>query len=106
MLATTMTLAVGAEKPFQILHIGDTHLYFADERDDERKRNLALRRQKFFGDPEKCLRDAVTKEACALIKSAVAILTGHLHFPFCSALTPTLNQYLVGRDDARLMRIV
>lgn len=35
---------VGAEKPFSILHITDTHLMFANENDDELKNKLAVDR--------------------------------------------------------------
>lgn len=45
------TLRVGAREPFRLAHMSDTHLYFADERDDERKRKLAQNRVKYFTDP-------------------------------------------------------
>ena len=41
-------LKVGAEKPFQILHITDTHLMRADERDCARKVELAKSRKPVF----------------------------------------------------------
>ena len=44
----TTTISVGAEKPFSLLHMSDTHLTLADERDDERKRTLAANRSGFF----------------------------------------------------------
>ena len=49
-----ITLNVGAEKPFRALHISDNHLCLADERDNERKRNLADARGNMFtgGHPE------------------------------------------------------
>lgn len=46
------TIAVGASAPFRILHMSDTHLTRADERDDERKLTLAAERQKYFGRAE------------------------------------------------------
>ena len=46
----TTKLSLGAEKPFRLLHISDTHLCLADERDNERKNNLAEGRKKVFGD--------------------------------------------------------
>lgn len=44
----TTTISVGAEKPFSLLHMSDTHLTLADERDDERKRTLAANRSGLF----------------------------------------------------------
>ncbi|MBQ9873341.1 MAG: metallophosphoesterase [Thermoguttaceae bacterium] len=40
---------VGATKPFGAIHISDTHICLADDRDVERKRNLAVAREKYFG---------------------------------------------------------
>lgn len=51
----TTKLSLGAEKPFTLLHISDTHLCLADERDNERKNNLAVSRRKYFGDGEDAL---------------------------------------------------
>ncbi len=42
------TIDVGAEAPFRVLHMSDTHLTHADERDDERKLRLAEQRTKYF----------------------------------------------------------
>ena len=49
----TMTLErtalhIGADKPFELLHVSDTHIALADERDDQRKRELAAARSKAF----------------------------------------------------------
>lgn len=44
------TIKVGATKPFKALHISDTHLTYADERNDERKRELAKSRRGLFGE--------------------------------------------------------
>ena len=41
-------LEVGATKPFQILHMSDTHLTYADMRDGQRKVDLAISREKIF----------------------------------------------------------
>ena len=46
-------VAVGAQKPFKILHVTDCHLTPVDARDNERKHALSLRRKKEFGE-EKC----------------------------------------------------
>lgn len=42
-------LKVGATKPFKALHISDTHITFADERETERKQQLAEKRSHYFG---------------------------------------------------------
>ena len=39
------TIEIGLEKPIKLLHVTDTHLSYADERDDERKQKLAIARQ-------------------------------------------------------------
>ena len=43
------TVRIGLERPVKLLHVTDTHIALADERDDERKRALANR----LGDPDK-----------------------------------------------------
>ena len=48
-------LNIGVEAPFQIVHISDTHLTFADSRDDERKNALANNRQMIFPNAEAVL---------------------------------------------------
>lgn len=60
MIFLKTVLNVGAEKPFCALHLSDTHLTFADERDDERKRFLAAERAKI----------SEFSEACAVLQTA------------------------------------
>ncbi|MDO4630149.1 MAG: metallophosphoesterase [Planctomycetia bacterium] len=55
----SLRVSVGAEKPFRAVHISDTHLCYADERDNERKRNLATSRRRYFGDSERYFRLAL-----------------------------------------------
>ncbi len=43
------TLNIGLERPLKILHVTDSHIAYADERDNERKHALAQR----LGDPKK-----------------------------------------------------
>ncbi len=43
-----LILPIGAKAPFTLLHAGDTHLTYADERDDARKNELAKRRARVF----------------------------------------------------------
>ncbi len=48
---------LGIEKPIRILHLSDTHICEADERDDERKCRLAETRHKVFEkEPGDCIR--------------------------------------------------
>ena len=51
-----IAIEVGAKKPFSVLHISDSHLAYADERDDSRKAKLAKKRIKIFHTPEATLR--------------------------------------------------
>ena len=46
-------IKIGAEKPFRVLHMSDTHLALANENDDERKHELAKERP--FGYPEETM---------------------------------------------------
>lgn len=45
-------LCVGAENPFLAIHLSDTHLTYADERDGERKVSLAQNRKRIFEESE------------------------------------------------------
>ncbi len=40
---------IGLDKPFSVLHASDTHISFADDRDDNRKLNLSQHRTERFG---------------------------------------------------------
>lgn len=52
----TTRLEIGLEKPLRFLHISDNHLTYADDRDDQRKRELAAARHKAFeGDTQRCV---------------------------------------------------
>ncbi len=42
------TLDVGATQPFTAVHVSDTHICFADERENERKLTLAKNRSRYF----------------------------------------------------------
>ncbi|MBR4961318.1 MAG: metallophosphoesterase [Clostridia bacterium] len=62
MLITEITIPVGAETPFRMLHMSDNHLCLADARDNERKNTLAKNRANAFtgGHPQRlldCLED-------------------------------------------------
>ena len=51
----TTDVAVGATKPFTLLHVSDTHLTLADGRDGERKVRLAEKRTRIFPDAKAAL---------------------------------------------------
>ena len=69
------SVKVGAEKPFTALHISDTHLTFADERETERKQKLAESRLRYFGKAEKNLAAAADY---AKEKNAILLHTGDM----------------------------
>ena len=48
-------IEAGAENPFSVLHISDSHLVYADERDGERKVKLAAKRAKKMRNSEAVL---------------------------------------------------
>ena len=65
-------LHVGAEKPFTLLHAGDTHLTRADGRDGERKVTLAAKRARVFPNAEaylKVLGELQIRENCPIVHS-------------------------------------
>lgn len=68
-------LNVGAQKPFKILHMSDTHLTYGDERDGERKVKLAKGREKLFTQAEDVL---VLAADMAKEHDAVIMHTGDL----------------------------
>ena len=41
-------IEIGLSKPFEVLHASDTHLALADDRDDQRKLDLAKQRYQYF----------------------------------------------------------
>ncbi len=51
-------ICIGAEKPFSFLHMSDTHFTYADERDGQRKTELAEGRAPVFPDAERFAREA------------------------------------------------
>lgn len=70
-----ITIEAGAEKPFRMLHTSDNHLCLADERDDERKNQLAAERADCFtgGHPEK-LTDAVEEIVAYARENSLTLL--------------------------------
>ncbi|MBO6247704.1 MAG: twin-arginine translocation signal domain-containing protein, partial [Bacteroidales bacterium] len=54
-----ITIEVGASKPFDVMHISDTHITLADDRNDERKMLLACRRSRYMGYGEHYMDEAI-----------------------------------------------
>lgn len=54
-----ITIEIGLEKPFDVMHLSDTHIARADERDDERKIVLAAQRSRGMNAGEHYLDEAV-----------------------------------------------
>ena len=68
-------ITVGATEPFSLLHISDTHLTLADDRDDARKLKLAEGRSKYFAHAEEYLAEA---EKYAADNNMTIVHTGDL----------------------------
>ena len=73
-------LNIGADKPFTLLHVSDTHLCLADNREDERKLNLAAHRSTRFPEAVETLAEI---ERVAKEKKLTIVHTGDL-FDFVS----------------------
>ncbi len=68
-------LHIGVERPFSVLHISDTHFFLVDERDNERKMKLGIKRQRHFPAPEE---DLTAAEAYAKENALPIVHTGDL----------------------------
>ena len=83
------TLKIGATKPFTAVHISDTHLTFADERETERKQKLAQDRARYFNKAEINLRAAVSyakqRDALLLHTGDMIDFVSEKNFEFVSA---------------------
>ena len=100
------TVRIGIEKPFKLLHVSDTHISLADERDDLRKRELADRRAGHFeaGEPGSCLE--YFRQSCRFAREQGAILvhTGDL-FDFVSEKHLELAPQLLSLADDYFMAV-
>lgn len=78
-------LHLGADKPFELLHVSDTHIALADERDDLRKRRLAQARAKAFEEDTPGCSLHYFRESCRFAneRGAMLVHTGDL-FDFVS----------------------
>jgi len=92
-------IPIGLENPVKLLHISDTHLSFADRRDDRRKRSLAGRRRVTFSDRnDRCRRSL--REAIQYAQDAGALLvhTGDL-IDFVSRQNLDIAKETLGASD-------
>lgn len=100
------TINAGAEKPFRLLHVTDTHICLADERDDERKRELAKKRAAAFegGIPGSCME--YFRQSCNFAREQNALLvhTGDL-FDFVSEAHLEIAPKLLSLPDDYFMAV-
>ncbi len=68
-------IRIGIEKPFTVLHASDTHIAYADNRNDERKIKLAEQRTNHFPDARENLEFIKNK---AISENRTLIYTGDL----------------------------
>lgn len=99
-------IKIGIEKPFKLLHVTDTHLCMADERDDLRKRALAANRAKAFegSDTGCCLE--YFRQSCDFAREQNALLvhTGDL-FDFVSEKHLDIAPQLLSMPDDYFMAV-
>lgn len=99
-------LHLGASAPFEVLHVSDTHIALADERDDLRKRELAQRRAKAFEQDTPGCSLHYYQEACRLANDRGALLahTGDL-FDFVSEKHFEIAPELLAMPDQALFAV-
>lgn len=86
----------GAEKPFTLLHISDTHLTLADERNDQRKIDLAKGRRACF--PSTALSDLEETAKYAKDHNLTIVHTGDL-IDFVSEANLDIAKKLTSEND-------
>lgn len=99
-------IKIGIEKPFKLLHVTDTHICMANERDDLRKRELAVNRARAFeGDTPGCCMEYF-KQGCDFAREQGAILvhTGDL-FDFVSEKHLEIAPQLLSMADDYFMAV-
>lgn len=91
----TNEINIGAAAPFEILHISDTHLTLADDRNDGRKRRLAEKRREGFPEAEKVLSEAA---AISERENLPVMNTGDIIDFVSYANLDKVREYTEGRD--------
>ncbi len=89
------TLDIGVKEPFDVIHMSDTHLTRADERDDERKNILAKRRSRVFPEAERVLLEG---ERLAEETGSVIVHTGDLIDFVSEANLDRAAEFIQGHD--------
>lgn len=74
-----VTIQAGLQRPVRLLHLSDTHLCFADDRDCQRKRDLAASRIRYFSGSNETL-ESYLDEAVAFARQhdCLIVHTGDL----------------------------
>ncbi len=93
-------IKVGAEKPFSAFHITDNHICLADERDNERKRELAENRALHFTDGKPRKQIEITSEMLNAVRAGglPLIHTGDLIDFVSKANLDFAKEYFSGID--------
>ena len=92
-------IQIGLKNPVKLLHISDTHLSFADRRDDSRKCALAERRRVTFGDEnDRCRRFLQGAIQYAQDTGALLVHTGDL-IDFVSYQNLDISKEILGSSD-------
>ncbi len=91
----TTRVNIGIEKPFSFLHISDNHVALADERNDQRKIDLANNRVKYFANAEENVEQAreFAKENDTFIVSTGDLLdfTSEKNYEYAKALSDSCD---------------
>ena len=100
-----VTIQAGLQRPVRLLHLSDTHLCFADDRDCQRKRDLAASRIRYFSGSNETLESYLDEAVAFAITSSVVGFGGYevgaVVYP---ALTTVAFDYeLVGMKAAQYM---
>jgi len=94
-----LEIKIGLEAPVKLLHVSDTHLSFADRRDNLRKRSLAKRRRVTFSDGEdRCRRSLREAVAYARDTGALLVHTGDM-IDFVSHQNLDITREILGDCD-------
>ena len=92
------TLEIGLEKPIRILHVTDNHVAFADERDNERTREL-VKSRRFDSNREKYLNEqlAYAEEHCDLLVHTGDLIdcTSQANFDFARKILSRENVFFI-----------
>ena len=92
-----VSVKVGASRPFDVMHVSDTHLTFSDNRDETRTQKLALWRTRSMHRGEHYLDEALRM---ADAQNALVMHTGDLIDFTSMANYDAVAEHFAGRPDA------